>query len=248
MSFDGKTIIITGAGQGIGRQYAHAFAAAGGSVAIVDLNGTAAQNVAAGIGDKAVAIETDVSDKASVDAMAQQVLDRFGRIDVLVNNAAIFSTLKMKAFTEITPEEFDTVMGVNARGVFLCCQAVAGPMRAQGSGKIINISSSVVVTGRANYAHYIASKGAVIGMTRALATELGPDNINVNAISPHGIVTEVPRETIREDQWADIIAAQALKRKGSSDDMIGSVMFLASPQSDYMTGQTLNLDAGLRYN
>jgi len=129
MSFDGKTIIITGAGQGIGRQYAHAFAAAGGSVAIVDLNGTAAQNVAAGIGDKAVAIETDVSDKASVDAMAQQVLDRFGRIDVLVNNAAIFSTLKMKAFTEITPEEFDTVMGVNARGVFLCCQAVAGHQR-----------------------------------------------------------------------------------------------------------------------
>jgi 3-oxoacyl-[acyl-carrier protein] reductase len=248
MSFEGKTIIITGAAQGIGRQYAHAFAAAGGAVAIVDLNGAAAQSVAAEIGDKAVAIETDVSDKASVDAMAQTVMDRFGRIDVLVNNAAIFSTLKMKPFTEVSAEEFDTVMGVNARGVFFCCQAVAGPMRAQGSGKIINISSSVVVTGRANYAHYIASKGAVIGMTRALATELGPDNINVNAISPHGIVTEVPRETIREDQWADIIAAQALKRKGSSEDMIGSVMFLASSQSDYMTGQTLNLDAGLRYN
>lgn len=248
MSFEGQSIIITGAGQGIGRQYAIAFAQAGANVAIVDMNAEAAASVAAEIGPKAVAIATDVSDKASVMAMAAQVMDRFGRIDVLVNNAAIFSTLKMKPFEEIEPEEFDRVMAVNARGVFLCCQAVAGQMRAQGRGKIINISSSVVVTGRANYAHYIASKGAVIGMTRALATELGPDNINVNAISPHGIVTEVPRETIREDQWADIIAAQALKRKGSSADMIGAVMFLASEQSDYMTGQTLNLDAGLRFN
>lgn len=248
MTFTGQTIVITGAGQGIGRQYAHAFAKAGANVAIVDLNKAAAQSVAAEIGGGALAVPTDVSDPASVKAMAQRVLDAFGRIDVLINNAAIFSTLKMKPFEEVTPEEFDFVMGVNARGVFLCCQAVAGPMRAQGRGKIINISSSVVVTGRANYAHYIASKGAVIGMTRALATELGPANINVNAISPHGIVTEVPRDTIREDQWADIIAAQALKRKGSSDDMIGSVMFLASPASDYMTGQTLNLDAGLRYN
>jgi 3-oxoacyl-[acyl-carrier protein] reductase len=248
MSFERQSIIITGAGQGIGRQYAIAFAQAGANVAIVDLNAEAAASVAAEIGSKAVAIATDVSDKGSVLAMAAEVMAQFGRIDVLVNNAAIFSTLKMKPFEEIEPEEFDRVMGVNARGVFLCCQAVAGPMRAQGRGKIINISSSVVVTGRANYAHYIASKGAVIGMTRALATELGPDNVNVNAISPHGIVTEVPRETIREDQWADIIAAQALKRKGSSADMIGAVMFLASEQSDYMTGQTLNLDAGLRFN
>lgn len=248
MRFDGKSIIITGAGQGIGRQYAIAFAEAGANVAIVDMNAEAAASVAAEIGARALAIPTDVSDKPSVVAMAQKVMAAFGRIDVLINNAAIFSTLKMKPFEQIEAEEFDKVMAVNARGVFLCCQAVAGQMRAQGKGKIINISSSVVVTGRANYAHYIASKGAVIGMTRALATELGPDNINVNAISPHGIVTEVPRETIREDQWADIIAAQALKRKGSSQDMIGAVMFLASGDSDYMTGQTLNLDAGLRYN
>lgn len=248
MTFDGQTIVITGAGQGIGRQYAHAFAKAGANVAIVDLNAAAASAVAEDIGKAALAVPTDVSDPVSVKAMAQTILERFGRIDVLVNNAAIFSTLKMKPFEEVTPEEFDTVMGVNARGVFLCCQVASAPMKAQGKGKIINISSSVVVTGRANYAHYIASKGAVIGMTRALATELGPHNINVNAISPHGIVTEVPRDTIREDQWAEIIAAQALKRKGSSEDMIGSVMFLASSASDYMTGQTLNLDAGLRYN
>ncbi len=248
MEFKGKSVIITGAGQGIGQQYARAFAEAGANVAIVDLKGEAAAKVAGEIGDAALAVPTDVSDKTSVQAMVASVLDRFGRVDVLVNNAAIFSTHKMKPFEQIDVDEFDKVMAVNARGVFLCCQAVAAPMRKQGRGKIINISSSVVVTGRPNYAHYIASKGAVIGMTRAMATELGPDNINVNAISPHGIVTEIPRETIREDQWDAIIAAQALKRKGSPQDMIGSVMFLASQQSDYMTGQTLNLDAGLRYN
>ena len=248
MNFEGQSIVITGAGQGIGRQYAIKFAKAGARVAIVDVNVDAANSVVKEIGPSAIAIETDVSDKGSVDSMAQAVMQQWGRIDVLVNNAAIFSTLKMKPFEQITPADWESVMGVNARGVLYCCQAVAGPMRAQRKGKIINISSSVVVTGRANYAHYIASKGAVIALTRALATELGTDNINVNAISPHGIVTEVPRETIREDQWEGIIAAQALKRKGSSADMIGSVMFLASEQSDYMTGQTLNLDAGLRYN
>ncbi len=251
MHFEDKVIIITGAAQGIGRQYAIAFSKAGGKVVVADRNQEAANRVASEIidmGYQGLAIATDVSEKTSVNRMVGEVLTRYGRIDVLVNNAAIFSTLKMKPFEEIEPEEWDQVMDVNARGVFFCAQAVADTMRTQGKGKIINISSSVVVTGRANYAHYIASKGAVIGLTRALATELGPDNINVNAISPHGIVTEIPRETIRPEQWNDIIAGQALKRKGSSEDMIGSVMFLASDQSDYMTGQTLNLDAGLRYN
>jgi 3-oxoacyl-[acyl-carrier protein] reductase len=139
-------------------------------------------------------------------------------------------------------------MAVNARGVFFCAQAVAKPMRAKGYGKIINISSSVVVTGRANYAHYVASKGAVVALTRALATELGDDGINVNAISPHGIVTEVPRDTIKPEQWDAILSAQALKRKGDVSDMIGATMFLASDASKYITGQTLNVDAGLRFN
>jgi 3-oxoacyl-[acyl-carrier protein] reductase len=115
-------------------------------------------------------------------------------------------------------------------------------------GKIINISSSVVVTGRANYAHYVASKGAVVALTRALATELGEFTVNVNAISPHGIVTEVPRDTIKPEQWDAILSAQALKRKGDVNDMVGATMFLASDASKYMTGQTLNVDAGLRFN
>ncbi|WP_338879063.1 3-oxoacyl-ACP reductase family protein [Achromobacter veterisilvae] len=251
MEFNNKVVVITGAGQGIGRAYAHEFSKAGAAVVVADLNIAAAQNVEAEIkaaGGRALAVQVDVADKASADALVAQTLAAFGSVDVLINNAAIFSTLKMKPFEEIDGDEWDRVMAVNARGVFFCAQAVAKPMRAKGYGKIINISSSVVVTGRANYAHYVASKGAVVALTRALATELGDDGINVNAISPHGIVTEVPRDTIKPEQWDAILSAQALKRKGDVSDMIGATMFLASDASKYITGQTLNVDAGLRFN
>ncbi len=251
MEFNNKVVVITGAGQGIGRAYAHEFSKAGAAVVVADLNIAAAQNVEAEIkaaGGRALAVQVDVADKASADALVAQTLAAFGGVDVLINNAAIFSTLKMKPFEEIDGDEWDRVMAVNARGVFFCAQAVAKPMRAKGYGKIINISSSVVVTGRANYAHYVASKGAVVALTRALATELGDDGINVNAISPHGIVTEVPRDTIKPEQWDAILSAQALKRKGDVSDMIGATMFLASDASKYITGQTLNVDAGLRFN
>lgn len=251
MRFQDKAVIITGAGQGIGRAYALAFAAEGARVAVADKNEGAAKGVVdeiASAGGAAMMVGVDVADRQSTQELAEGVLAQFGTIDVLINNAAIFSTLKMKPFDEIEEDEWDTVMAVNARGVFNCCQAVVPAMRRQRHGKIVNVSSSVVVTGRPFYAHYVASKGAVVALTRALASELGKDGITVNAVSPHGIVTEIERETIREDQWAEIIAAQALKRKGSVQDMIGVTMFLASADSDYMTGQTVNVDAGLRFN
>ena len=251
MEFTGKVVIITGAGQGIGRAYAHEFAKAGAAVVVADLNGEQAERVADEIvtaGGRSLAVKVDVADKESTAAMAARALEAFGQIDVLINNAAIFSTLKMKPFEEIDGDEWDRVMAVNARGVFYCAQAVAPAMKSRKYGKIVNISSSVVVTGRANYAHYVASKGAVVALTRALATELGQFDINVNAISPHGIVTEVPRDTIRPEQWDAIIAAQTLKRKGDVSDMIGATMFLTSDASKYITGQTLNVDAGLRFN
>jgi 3-oxoacyl-[acyl-carrier protein] reductase len=251
MEFTGKVVIITGAGQGIGRAYAHEFAKAGAAVVVADLNGEQAERVADEIvtaGGRALAVKVDVANKESTAAMAARALEAFGQIDVLINNAAIFSTLKMKPFEEIDGDEWDRVMAVNARGVFFCAQAVAPAMKSRKYGKIVNISSSVVVTGRANYAHYVASKGAVVALTRALATELGQFDINVNAISPHGIVTEVPRDTIRPEQWDAIIAAQTLKRKGDVSDMIGATMFLTSDASKYITGQTLNVDAGLRFN
>ena len=176
MRFENKTVIITGAGQGIGRAYAQEFAKAGAAVVVADLNIEKAQAVAAEIqaeNGQALAVKVDVSDDKSTAEMVAQAVKAFGTVDVLINNAAVFSTLKMKPFEEIDADEWDFVMGVNARGVFNCIKAVSPFMKQQQSGKIINISSSVVVTGRANYAHYVASKGAVVALTRALATELG---------------------------------------------------------------------------
>jgi 3-oxoacyl-[acyl-carrier protein] reductase len=245
-----RSVIITGGGQGIGRQYALEFAKDGDAVVIADINGEKAKSVQAEIeaaGGTALAVTTDVTDKSSVDSMVAEAVASFGTVDVLINNAAIFSTLVMKPFTEINLSEWEQVFAVNSRGTFLCVQAVAPHMKAQKSGRIINISSSVVTTGRANYAHYVASKGAVSALSKSLATEMGEYNVTVNVISPHGIVTEIPRGTITDDQWAGILAEQAIKRKGSAEDVVGAVKFLASPAASYITGQTLLVDAGLRY-
>jgi 3-oxoacyl-[acyl-carrier protein] reductase len=245
-----RVVIITGAGQGIGRQYAVEFAAQGDAVVIADLNlenATAVCEEVKAAGGTAIAIATNVSEKESIDRMVATAVDRFGTVDVLINNAAIFSALKMKPFEEIELDEWERVFAVNSRGAFLCVQAVAPFMKKQKSGRIVNISSSVVATGRANYAHYVASKGAVSALNKSLATELGPFNITSNVVSPHGIVTEVARETITDDQWAGILAEQAIKRKGTPADVVAAVKFFASPEAGYITGQTLLVDAGLRY-
>lgn len=251
MLFKDRTVLITGAGQGIGRAYAHAFAQKGAAVVIADLNPTSGAAVAAEItaaGGRAISTVTDVSDEDSTKAMAEAAIAAFGRIDVLINNAALFSTLTLTPFDEIPVADWDRMFAINSRGVFLCARAVAPAMKAQRYGKIINMSSVVVDTGRPGYAHYVASKAAVVGLTRVLATELGPWDINVNAISPHGIATEIPRKTITEDQWAGVIASQAIRKKGSVEDMVGIALFLASDESRYISGQTIGLNAGAHYN
>lgn len=250
MSTKQRVVVVTGGGQGIGREYAIEFAARGNAVVIADLNSENAESVHREIqaqGGTSLAVATNVADKASVDAMVQKTVDRFGTVDVLINNAAIFSALKMKPFEQISLDEWEKVFAVNSRGVFLCAQAVAPYMKKQRSGRIVNISSSVVTTGRANYAHYVASKGAVSALNKSLATELGEYNITSNVVSPHGIVTEIPRETISDDQWASMLAEQAIKRKGTPQDVVSAVVFLASEEAGYITGQTLLIDGGLRY-
>jgi 3-oxoacyl-[acyl-carrier protein] reductase len=242
--------IVTGGGQGLGRAFALALAQNGAAVVIADLRGDNAEHVADEIraaGGSALGVQCDVSDEASVSAMAARA-QTLGRPTILVNDAAIFSSLKMRPFTEIPTSEWDAVMAVNVRGTFNCCRAVVPLMAEAGYGKIVNISSSTVFLGRPNYLHYVTSKAALIGLTRALAAEVGPLGIRVNAITPGSTKTEVPRETITDDQRKVQAAQTALRRVQTPDDLVGAVVFLASPASDFITGQTINVDGGLSFH
>lgn len=251
MRLQDQVAIITGGGQGLGRAFALAFAAEGARVVIAERNEERATAVAAEIsaaGGEALALATDVASEASTQAMAAATLERWGRIDILLNNAAIFSTIKMRPFDQIPVPEWDDLMAVNVRGVWLCCKAVAPTMRTQRRGKIINIASVVFDLGRANYLHYVASKGAVIGITRGIATELGDSGVNVNAISPSSTQTEIPRETVTREGAVAFAQNQAIKRVQAPADLVGTAIFLASSDSDFITGQTINVDGGLRYH
>ena len=238
-----KVAIITGAGQGLGRAYAQRFAREGAKVVVAELNADKGRAVAAQVGGQFV--RTDVADEASCNALAAATVDKFGRIDVLVNNAAIFSTLQMRRFWEIPAAEWDELMAVNVRGVWLASKAVVPQMRKQASGRIVNISSGVIWMGRPNYLHYVASKGAVLSMTRAMAKELGEFGINVNCITPGPVYTEVPRATVTPQQREAMIGAQSIKRAAGTQDLEGTVVFLCSDDAAFITGQTINVDGGM---
>ena len=250
MRLKDKVALITGAGQGIGRACALRFSQEGAHVVIAEIQENKARSVVQEIesaGGQALAVKVDVSQPESVKAMVQQALTRFERIDVLVNNAAIFSTIKMKPFEQITLEEWNRLMAVNLAGTFLCCQAVAPSMRAQQGGSIINISSGSVVTGLPWYAQYVTSKAGVVGLTRALSRELGTDNITINAIMPGSTETEVPRETVTAQQVQAIVAGQSIHRRETPQDLVGAMVFLASDDSRFITGQTLLVDGGQNF-
>lgn len=239
-----RVAIVTGAGQGIGRVFAHAMAGAGYRVVIAERNRTRAEAVATEIGPAALAIETDVADEASTLQMAAEVERAFGRIDVLVNNAAIFSTLEMRGFEQIPLAEWEQVLRVNTTGPFLCSRAVLPAMRHGGFGRIVHMASAAVTMGRPGYLHYIASKSALIGMARSMARELGPDGITVNAIMPGATTTEIPRRTVTPEQKARIIAAQCIPRGEVPEDLVGALLFLVSDDAGFVTGQTLTIDGG----
>jgi NAD(P)-dependent dehydrogenase (short-subunit alcohol dehydrogenase family) len=242
-----KVVVITGAGQGIGRSFAKAFASAGARVVIAERNMEKARAVATEIASgngHALAVETDVADEASINHMAAQVDAAFGRADVLINNAAIFSTLEMRPFDQIPVPEWEQVLRVNVTGPFLCARAMLPLMRKNKWGRIVNMASGAVTLGRPNYLHYIASKAALGGMTHSMARELGPEGITVNAILPGATYTEIARKTVTPEQKQRIVAMQSIPRPQVPDDLIGVVMFLASDASAFMTGQELTVDGG----
>jgi len=242
-----KVVVITGAGQGIGRSFAKAFASGGARVVIAERNLDKAHDVereiAAGNGHATV-IETDVADEDSVKRMGAAVEQTFGRADVLINNAAIFSTLEMRPFDQIPLAEWEQVLRVNIIGPFLCARALVPMMRRQKWGRIINMASGAVTLGRPNYLHYIASKAALAGMSHSMARELGGDGITVNAVLPGATFTEIPRKTVSPEQKERIIAMQSIPRPQAPDDLLGVVLFLASDASAFMTGQEVTVDGG----
>ncbi|NNE85464.1 MAG: glucose 1-dehydrogenase [Alphaproteobacteria bacterium] len=238
----GRVVIITGAGQGIGRDYALAFAEAGAIPVLAEINGEKLRNVAAEIeakGGQALAVETDVGSPDSVAAMVAATLDAYGKIDVLINNAAVFATIPQRKFYEIPYEEWNKVLHVNITGSYLCASAVTPAMRAAGQGRIINISSGTVPQGVPGFMHYVTSKAAIVGMTRVMARELGDDNINVNAVMPGYTETEVAHASMDPDMHAFIQQKRILKRPETPDDLIGTILFLASPASSFITGQSI---------
>ncbi|MGQ0663763.1 MAG: SDR family NAD(P)-dependent oxidoreductase [Pseudomonadota bacterium] len=243
----GRVVIVTGGGKGIGKVYCTRFAEAGARVVVADLDGEAAGAVARAIaesGGEAVAVSTDVAEEASTQAMARTALGRFGTIDGLVNNAALMSALARRPWFDIPVEEWDRVMAVNLRGMFLACRAVFPAMRERRRGKIVNISSSRVWEGTPNRLHYTTSKAGVIGFTRALARELGEYDIAVNAVTPGFTSSETQVASSTGHAASEIDRQRAFKRPQLPDDLVGTVMFLLSPASDFITGQTINVDGG----
>lgn len=241
----GKVAIITGAAQGIGAEYARALAAEGAAVIVADV--LDAGPVAQAIGDnggKAHAVFCDVTDTASVQAMVATTLEHFGRLDILVNNAALFGNVARKPFEEIESAEWDRMMAVNVRGAFECAKAVAPAMRRQKYGKIVNISSGTVFKGQTMLLHYVTSKGAIVAMSRSLARELGDDGIRVNTLAPGLVMSENVKNNWSADNVQGTVNSRAIKRELTPEDMCGTLVYLCSPESDFVTGQVLVVDGG----
>jgi NAD(P)-dependent dehydrogenase (short-subunit alcohol dehydrogenase family) len=243
---EGQVAIITGGGGGLGVGISQGLVKHGAAVAIAKLlpeRGLVLEKDLRNQGGKALAIPTDVSSQDSVEAMVAKTIETFGRVDILINNAAIYPS---RPFTEIKTEEWDRVFAVNVRGYYLCARAAYPHMQKQGRGKIVNISSITFLLGKwANLLDYISSKGAIVGFTKALAVELGKDGITVNCIAPGAFPTDA--EKIHPDQEGYtrfILENQAIKRRGTPDDIANAVLFFASSMSDFITGQTLAVDGG----
>jgi NAD(P)-dependent dehydrogenase (short-subunit alcohol dehydrogenase family) len=245
-SLAGKVAVVTGSAQGIGRALSLGLAGEGAAVVVADLNATGAEQTEAEIsssGGRAVAVELDVSDAAQAEAAIRRAHDIYGRLDILINNAAIFPR---SPFLEMEEEEWDRVLAVNLKGGFLCSRAAARLMVAQGEGgRIVNLTSGAAFVPSPNGVHYAASKGGVIAFTRALALEMSPHRITVNAIAPGVTNTAQPRIVYSDDDLAVIAQRVPLKRIAEAEDMVPVALFLCSDAAGYITGQTLHVNGGL---
>jgi NAD(P)-dependent dehydrogenase (short-subunit alcohol dehydrogenase family) len=243
----GKVAIVTGAAQGIGRAIAEGLSAAGARIVIADLQ-RAEETAAAFPGG--VGLTVDVASEDDVARMAEETVERCGSIDVLVNNAGLYASLAMRPFDEIPLAEWRQVLDVNVASMFLTCRAVVPVMRRQGGGKIVNISSGTPFRGVPYLLHYVTSKGAIVALTRALARELGKDNVLVNCVAP-GFTLSAGVEAHPEvvEKLRDVsVSARTLQRDQLPEDVVGAVVFLCGPGSDFITGQTLVIDGGQTFH
>ena len=249
-SIQGRVAIVTGAAGGLGRAFCLALAQKGAHVVVADLDYAGAEQTVEMLnesGNDGIAIAVDVSDETATLQMAAQAVERWGRIDILVNNAAIYAGLERKPFDAISIEEWDQVMAVNLKGPWLCTRAVFPLMKIQGKGKIINIASAVFYSGSPLWSHYVSSKGGLIGLTRSLAKELGNEKITVNAVAPGFTMTEASEQLI-PDAVNYGVQRGSIKRSEQPEDLVGAVLFLASDFSDFITGQTIIIDGGRQFN
>ena len=246
---DGRVAIVTGAAQGIGTAYARALAEEGAKVALVDVIDAepAASQIAAEVaGADVAAFETDISDEAACTTLAADVVSQFGGLHILINNAAVFGTLKPQPFEEIPVELWDRVYAVNVRGMMLMCRAVLPEFRRQKYGKIVNVGSDTILKGIPFMSHYVSSKGAVYALTRSLANEVGRDNICVNTLAPGLTMSEnvLAWGPEGDADKARVVDARALQREQVPADLTGAAVFLSSPDSDFMTGQYVAVNGG----
>ncbi len=247
MRFDGETVIITGGGQGIGKQMARRFGSNGANVVIADIEN--AESTAAELDAPALGVETDITDSEAVSRLADKTIDRFGTIDVLVNNAAVYEPLVTKRdrrYDEIPVDEWRNVLEVNTTGVFICCKEIVPHMEAQGSGSVINVASAVMYGGVTGYPHYVTSKGAIPSLTRAIATEAGENGVRVNAVAPGLVTSEASKQL--DQEYLDMIAdLQCLPENGTPEEIVDTVEYLASEKSSFVTGSTLHPDGGTSF-
>jgi NAD(P)-dependent dehydrogenase (short-subunit alcohol dehydrogenase family) len=248
MTVENKVVLVTGAARGLGREYVVSLAAQGAKLVAGDVLDCAATVAAArDAGGQAIGVALDVTDMSQANAMVRAALDAYGRIDALVNNAALYGALRGGRFNAIAEAAWDAAMAVNVKGIWNCCKAAVDAMRAAGGGSIVNVASLAATYGMPYALHYTTSKAAVIGLTRGLARELGRDNIRVNALAPSAVLTEGTDEFLGEkrDRALEVIrAGQSIPRTLVPADLTGTVAWLISDASRFVTGQTIAVDGG----